>query len=193
MENVKQSKEGSLGFRFEFKYDGIHTISFVSRRWAIVKNMSEVRATPAAIDFNTLHPIGVIILIGHSRLANGFKKARPSAFARKFAIGFKQGIAAYSAVIGPSSFKIPVFTRKGPFCSFLTGYVIDIVRENFLPLRIGYVQHCCIRVRVIRVLCRICCRCILAVTRDCSWRAGGEIGKQQEITQQRQDRVHNLV
>lgn len=117
----------------KIKHDGIHAEALVGGSGAVVKQVPEVTFTTPAQDFDAVHAKGAIRFVNDAVGAQGFKETRPAAGTGKFCPGTKQRIAAGSAVIRAHARVIPIFTRKGAFGGFFSGYLVDAVGQYFLP------------------------------------------------------------
>ena len=145
--------EGWRLIRLKVEYNRVHTIPFSGRLRTIVEYMSQVWITTSAQYFNTLHAVWGIPRVRHTILPVGCKKTGPSTHTGKLCIWTEKHVPTNRAIICPLSCSIPEFACEGPLCSFFTRNPIDFVWQDFLPLRIGYVQCQRIGTRIVWIFC----------------------------------------
>ena len=136
----------------KIQYYPIDTIAETCRRRTIFKDVSEVGLASAAFHLRPVHPMTMVGQIDDAALGDRLVKARPAAAALEFSVAQEERIAAYRAIVCADLVVDFQGTAVGTFRSFLPGNLIDVSRQNLLPLFIGYIHRGSFRVRIDRVV-----------------------------------------
>lgn len=122
------------GIRQQVKNGGIHAIAQACGRRPILENVPEVCVTLPAADFRADAETRSILMFADGSWGYWYIKTRPSGAGIKFCFRPKQRLHTAGTTVETGCFGVPVFSRKGPFSTRLTGNLVLFRRKCFLPL-----------------------------------------------------------
>src|SRR5579885_297069 len=122
----------------QFQSSRIDAIPLAGRLWAVVEDVSQVCFAAAAPHFGSSHTMAQVGFGFDRSLAGRGIETRPAGAGVIFCFRTKQRLTATDARIRSRCFRAFVFPGERRFGSLLTGHIVLIRRELFLPRRIVF-------------------------------------------------------
>jgi hypothetical protein len=111
----------------------IHAIAQTGRLRAVVKDVTEMAAAPAAMHFGASHKQTAVGL-RFDRLLDRRRETRPTGSTIELGVGGEQGLTATSTVIDALPVLLVEWARTGAFGTVLAQYLVLRRREPAAPL-----------------------------------------------------------